>query len=302
MSNSKPTHQNPLIFISHDSRDSKLAEIFRYLLQSVSNNQLRTFCSSAYHIEFGKKWYPQLIEKINEASHVVCILSQNSLNKPWILYEAGLAEAKINGTIFGVAFGVTLKKVTSSGPFSQFQNCKGTEKDLCALIKQLLMEIPNLDNPDDLIIKSAVTHYFKKMKPLIKDNDDVDISLDQLYRTIKDMSNNLHVCNIDHPKLCDFLDYSFTLNGEWGFIFVLNLLKVDYPWLYDMGFEILKERSKLEKDELTNIFSDFKNMANFSINNNIYETDASKRRDYTSILEKTMKRLYISDNKIISLI
>lgn len=303
MVSSKSEHQDPLIFISHDSNDSKLATLVKMSLEKASHYKLEAFCSGAYNIPFGAKWYPQIIEKINRASAVLCILTKNSLNRPWILYEAGLAEAKIGRRVLGIAFGVTLEDIGTSSPFSQFQNCEGTVEGICELTKQLFQKILNFDNPDDFVIKSVVRKFFKQMKPLIENSNDVDISFDKLYKEIKNISNNLlDNCNINSQKLNDFIDFTFKLNGEWGFIFLLNLFKVDYPWLYDIGFEIIKKRSELKKDELTCLISDFKNIVNFSIDKYIYKTVASNKKEYISILKNTVNRIDLNKNKMIYLL
>ena len=56
----------PLVFISHDSRDSELAEAFSKLLSSVSAGLLRSFRSSdkkgTEGIEYGVEWYPRFTD------------------------------------------------------------------------------------------------------------------------------------------------------------------------------------------------------------------------------------------------
>lgn len=70
---------NPLIFISHDSRDAELAEEFSNLLKSASIGALKSFVSSdkkgTRGIEYGQEWYPAIMEKIDEASEVICLLT-----------------------------------------------------------------------------------------------------------------------------------------------------------------------------------------------------------------------------------
>jgi hypothetical protein len=86
----------PLIFISHDSRDAELAEAFSGLLKSVSAGMLKSFRSSdkkgTEGIEFGDEWYKRLMERLDKASDVVCLLTERSLGRPWLLFEAGAAK------------------------------------------------------------------------------------------------------------------------------------------------------------------------------------------------------------------
>lgn len=104
---------NPLVFISHDTRDAKLAEAFSGLLKSVSAGVLKSFRTSdkkgTQGIEYGVEWYPEIIKNIQDASDVVCLLTERSVNRPWILFEAGMAKGKLETPILGVALGVRKK-------------------------------------------------------------------------------------------------------------------------------------------------------------------------------------------------
>ena len=57
-----------LVFISHDTRDAKLAEAFSALLKSVSAGVLKSFRTSDKKgnqgIEYGVEWYPEIIRNI----------------------------------------------------------------------------------------------------------------------------------------------------------------------------------------------------------------------------------------------
>jgi hypothetical protein len=70
---------NPLVFISHDTRDAELAEAFSSLLKNVSAGVLKSFRTSdkkgTQGIEYGTEWYPEIIKNIQDASE--CCLSAN---------------------------------------------------------------------------------------------------------------------------------------------------------------------------------------------------------------------------------
>ena len=153
--------RSPLIFISHDARDADLAEAFSDLIRSASSNMLKTFQSSSMRvkdgIEFGDIWYERLMEKLNAASVVVCILTKRSRDRPWLLYEAGVAKGKIEPPVFGIALGISLEKV-EIGPFSQFENCDDSEKSLIKLVNQLVGKVPYL-KPDDNFVKILVKKF-----------------------------------------------------------------------------------------------------------------------------------------------
>src|SRR3989338_7634283 len=83
------TTENPLVFISHDSRDADLAEAFGNLLTDASGGILKSFRSSdrkgTAGIEYGQEWYRAIMQKLDDATDVVALLTTHSVNRPWIL-------------------------------------------------------------------------------------------------------------------------------------------------------------------------------------------------------------------------
>jgi hypothetical protein len=159
-----------LVFISHDSRDAELAEAFSKLLSSVSAGVLKSFRSSdrkgTQGIEYGVEWYPTLMSKIESASDVVCLLTQRSIDRPWILYEAGVAKGKLDRPVHGVALGVSLSQA-NSGPFAQFQNSGDEEDSLTKLVMQLLKRIPGSE-PDHDAVQMQVRSFKEKVGTVLK--------------------------------------------------------------------------------------------------------------------------------------
>jgi len=157
----QPAFATPLVFISHDSRDADLAEAFSKLLKSVSAGMIKTFRSSDKKgnegIDFGEEWYKRLMTQLQSTSDVVCLFTERSLDRPWILFEAGVAKGKLDTPVVGVALGVSLSRV-SAGPFYQFMNMDDSEADLGKLVHQLARRVPNLELDGD-VVKSQVAAF-----------------------------------------------------------------------------------------------------------------------------------------------
>src|SRR5258706_5614451 len=134
------TTSSPLVFISHDARDAELAEAFSKLLKSDSAGMIKTFRSSDKRgtegIDFGDEWYKRLMAKLQSTSDVVCLFTERSLDRPWILYEAGVAKGKLDTPVHGIALGVQLSRVTA-GPFYQFQHLDGAPGAFAKVLFQL---------------------------------------------------------------------------------------------------------------------------------------------------------------------
>ena len=270
----------PLIFISHDTRDASLAEAVSKLLSSVSCGMLKSFRSSdkkgSQGIEYGLEWYPKLMNTLNDSSGVLCLLTERSMNRPWILYEAGVAKGKLDTPVYGVAFGITLSKA-NSGPFAQFQNCDDDEESLTNLIMQLLDRIPNSE-PDREAVSSQVRSFIEKKNAILAELGEVadddsgspDSSAAKLFEEVKLIIQDLpsKVENriaeaVDsprrrkmrrfHPRMFDeFLMMSDESDSPVGILMVFSMVRDDAPWLYELGREFYEavrggNRRKIEK-------------------------------------------------------
>lgn len=260
---------NPLVFISHDTRDAELAEAFSNLLKSVSAGVLKSFRTSDRRgnqgIEYGIEWYPEIIKNIQGASDVVCLLTERSVNRPWLLFEAGMAKGKLDTPILGVALGIELKDA-STGPFAQFQNCADDEDSLTKLVFQLVNRIPNSE-PDRDTIRFQVGKFKKGIEALLtalatpstqplattssQTVSDIENSSAKLFEEIKIMFQDLP-SRIErteaarggkrkrrfHPAMIEELLYG-SKDPLLGIRVGLSLLRDRLPWVYDEGNAIL---------------------------------------------------------------
>jgi hypothetical protein len=261
----KITSSSPLIFISHDTRDAELAEAFAKLIGSVSCGMLKSFRSSDKQgiqgIEYGLEWYPQIMQKLDSSSGVVCLLTERSLNRPWILYEAGVAKGKLDIPVSGIALGITLSQA-NTGPFAQFQNCEDDIDSLTNLVVQLLDRIPNSE-PDREMVKVQVQVFIEKKNKILsklgagtKDKPSAaDASIAKLFEEVKlivqDLPTKLEGRLTEavtpsrarrdrrfHPLM--FEELFFLSRGKSSPIMILILFSVfreDLPWIYEMGRE-----------------------------------------------------------------
>lgn len=267
---------NPLVFISHDTRDAELAEAFSNLLKSVSAGVLKSFRTSDRRgnqgIEYGVEWYPEIIKNIQGASDVVCLLTQRSVNRPWILFEAGMAKGKLDTPILGVALGIELKDA-STGPFAQFQNCGDDEESLTKLVFQLVDRIPNSE-PDRDTIKFQVGKFKKSIEEIFlglaskeaqgspanpkKQTHEIENSSAKLFEEIKIMFQDLP-SRIERSNPTEMRRRRrkiplgmieemmlFSKNQRLGIRMALSLYRDKLPWVYDEGIALL---SKLDSSK-----------------------------------------------------
>lgn len=262
---------NALVFISHDSRDAEIAEAFSRLIGSVSAGVLKSFRSSDKKgnqgIEYGIEWYPEIMKKLEAASDVVCLLTPYSINRPWILFEAGVAKGKLNTSVQGIALGVPLA-AAASGPFAQFQNLDDEVDSLTRLVIQLVGRIPGAE-PDRDVVKMQVEAFKQKVAPLLEkqklpqdknsDEKKEEAPVAKIFEEIKvmfqdlpgrierrvDPENSINRKRMRrmHPGLMDEMLHmtSKELGDNLGILIIGSFFKEDFPWLYDVGAEVYRK-------------------------------------------------------------
>jgi TIR domain len=266
---------NPLIFISHDTRDAELAEAFSNLLKSVSAGVLKSFRTSDRRgnqgIEYGVEWYPEIIKNIQDATDVVCLLTKRSIDRPWILFEAGMAKGKLDTPILGVALGIELRDA-SSGPFAQFQNCSDDEEALTKLVFQLVKRIPNSEPDTDTIkfqvgkFKNSITQIIEKLDGATANDitkksantKEIENSSAKLFEEIKIMFQDLP-SRIEknspyenrkrkrrfHPGMLEEIMH-VSKDYKIGIRVALSFYKEKLPWIYDEGIILIKKIDSLQ--------------------------------------------------------
>lgn len=257
----------PLVFISHDARDAELAEAFSKLLKSVSAGMIKTFRSSdkkgTEGIDFGEEWYKRLMDKLQSTSDVVCLFTERSLDRPWILFEAGVAKGKLSTPVVGIALGVPLSRV-SAGPFYQFMNMDDSEGDLTKLVHQLARRIPTLELDVDVVkvqvaaFKTAEAALLKTLTPgggkKEMKAEPEESAVAKLVEEMKALPSRVAERLAEsgdpfrrrrmrrfHPMMFeDLMHMSGDPSDPVGILMVASLVRDDAPWLYELAMEVYR--------------------------------------------------------------
>ena len=316
--------KKPLVFISHDTRDAELAEAFSKLLSSVSAGVLKSFRSSDKKgnqgIEYGVEWYPEIMKKLDDASDVVALLTKHSVDRPWILYEAGVAKGKLDTPLLGIAIGIPLNKA-NNGPFAQFQNSSDGIESLTKVVVQLVKRIPNAE-PDKGVIKTQVETFKEKAeKILTKEPEPLegeselmeDTSVAKLFEEIKIMFQDLP-SRIDrrfdpeyrnnqphlYPEMINEMLHVSKKNGNFklGFLMVLSIYKKSFPWIYELGkdtLKVLESRKAISTKEVA--LMNFVNSIDVSLSHRVFRHKKRYSKINEMILRETPRMLinYVMD-------
>jgi hypothetical protein len=108
------------VFVSHSTGDRAAAISLQELLWKAFGNDLEVFVSSDYHsIPGGKVWFTELLEALKSAPVTLLLLSQNSIGRRWINFEAGVGIGAGNLVIPLVVSGFSKEDV--GHPLSELQ-------------------------------------------------------------------------------------------------------------------------------------------------------------------------------------
>lgn len=319
---------NPLVFISHDTRDAELAEAFSNLLKSVSAGVLKSFRTSDRRgnqgIEYGIEWYPEIIKNIQAASDVVCLLTERSVNRPWILFEAGMAKGKLDTPILGVALGIELK-TASTGPFAQFQNCGDDDDSLTKLVFQLVNRIPGSE-PDRDTIRFQVGKFKASVESILKglatasaptaagkrqNIDDIENSSAKLFEEIKimfqDLPSRIERNELSrpnrrrrrlHPGMVEEIIFG-SKDPILGIRIGLSLLQDFLPWIYNEGCIFLtKIQAAKTPSTRKKIISEFDELLMTSTHNRFIEKYMIENEEDYMLLRELPRMIINAVNRI----
>ena len=256
------------MFVSHDTRDADLAEAFANLLTDASGGMLRSFRSSdrkgTAGIEFGQEWYKVIMANLAKATDVVALLTPHSLDRPWILYEAGVATGKLETTVLGVAIGIPLDR-TQTGPFAQFQNCSDDEDSITKLVLQLIRRNQNA-SPREEAVRRQVQAFREGMAALLKGrgkpgapSERIDeAAMAKMFEEVKVLVRDLpervqgqmaggrarRRFRHFHPMMLEELMHHPAIraarNPGLPLLIFLSYFRDDFPWLYELGLDLYR--------------------------------------------------------------
>jgi TIR domain-containing protein len=283
-----------LVFISHDSRDSEIAEAFGNLLSDVSVGTLKTFRSSdnlgTSGIAFGDEWYEAIVSKLGEATDVVALLTTTSVDRPWILYEAGIAAGKLNTRVIGIAIGLPLSKAVT-GPFSQFQNSADDEQSLTKLMIQLLQRNPDAA-PRQETVGMHVRAFRERIAIILKskgndaesippsEEENVAILVEEIKGMLRELPDRIgdralsrkgtsKSRRIDIRAMEEIafgpIFAGFENGPAMAFLTLLSMLKDELPWLYEPGMEFYRSLNSKARTRVQEAAQQMHELVEFSL-------------------------------------
>ena len=163
----------PCLFISYHSIDVKIANAFYELILSAGGERVMPFYCEQDDRKYGEEWYKEITEKINKSKNMVCLLTRESCEKPWILYEAGIAKGK-NKRVKAILIGDGMhQRDINNSPLALLQACSFKQKHIFHVVMQVLEDegyIPRTEKQRQ--IKEEVNRFVRRVNSILKKRAD----------------------------------------------------------------------------------------------------------------------------------
>lgn len=163
-----------IIFISHAEKDKRIVaefcEMLRVILCSHSFDYKIFSTSEVGCVECGQEINQTIHVNLNNCNNVFCILTENSYDRPWVMYEIGYTKGKSSKkNLMPIAIGIDINKIKSGYPYSKFTIYECDEQHLYLLMIQLLNNIiPNACNGKKELLKKNFAPHIKKFLRQLK--------------------------------------------------------------------------------------------------------------------------------------
>lgn len=144
--------EKKLLFISHITEEKELAIEFKKLVEKPFLGMLKVFVSSDENsISMGKKWLDNITTALNSCVVEIILCSPQSVQRPWINFEAGAGWIRCIPVIPLCHSGMELSELPT--PLNALQGGKLSETDtlkqiFSVLAKELEMDVPSVDLAD----------------------------------------------------------------------------------------------------------------------------------------------------------
>lgn len=113
----------PKIFLSHDTRDEKVARLIATTLSTICLDQVRIWFSSDSSASGGCKpgnvWVNEIESRLLSSNVILVVLTRNSLGRPWIYFESGYGFSRRKSQVIPLCFGISISDVPL--PLAMFQ-------------------------------------------------------------------------------------------------------------------------------------------------------------------------------------
>jgi len=149
------------VFISWSGEKSRLvASGLKAFLQDVNQRIIVWFSDT--DIKAGDRWGNELASRLESSNYGIICVTQESLQSPWVLFEAGALGKVVSGSkVCPYLIDLTRKQLT--GPLAQFQSKEATKEQTLEMLISL-----NYAMDDEALSEDRLKRYFDTFWPALE--------------------------------------------------------------------------------------------------------------------------------------
>src|SRR4030095_5966916 len=157
------------LFISHSHGDHELAAAFKRLVEGCFPGHIEVKASSAAPSEggipLGSEWLNWVHEQVVASKFTAVILTPNSVNKPWLMWEAGAVSgvslaAKESSTVIPLVYRLSMEQVPS--PLRSRQAALAEDREsIKRVLETLKQTVPLPTETFKTLIEFFMTKYIE---------------------------------------------------------------------------------------------------------------------------------------------
>ncbi|MFC5469197.1 TRAFs-binding domain-containing protein [Cohnella suwonensis] len=261
------------VFISHSHDEKDLALAWQTLLDHVSQGAIEVWLSSdtkpSGGMKIGAEWRDNIYEKLSAADYVIAIISPRSIERPWILWECGVASGtnKDRGLI-PVVYSMPLSDF--EGPLSSYQAYPGEDKErIIEICERLMVEAKlqpkkqyweqqvetylstvRLHKPPRNVGTAAISVWLRRIESLISIGriSELGSLVDSMYSSFgTDKAMDIQIHDLLSQTFIEEKKYTLALSEVQK---ALTLLPDDLELLHRKALILLEEGNHSEAKEL----------------------------------------------------
>ena len=162
------------LFISNSSYDIEIVKILAEIIKKVSLNQINIWFSNDQEakggVTVGENWFQTIVNNLRKSQAIVSLITPNSKNNPWVLYESGFAEALERIKIIPLKFLISINEVST--PLQQKQIFSFSKLDEANIFLKKVLGAFNIVY-DEEIFQGYVSKQLEKMRDSYKSKEDI---------------------------------------------------------------------------------------------------------------------------------
>lgn len=209
------------IFISHCVDDAEIARLVSNKLKKLSLYQIHTWYSSSDSwgegFTPGDVWFTRICDEITNSKALIVILTPNSINRPWIYFESGIAKGCPSNRVVPLCVGISKDEIKP--PLSNLQLFQLSDYDSAKSFMEFLFNTLNINFCEEISkeqIQKLVSETENVLSKNIVNKANKEYNIESVLEDIRYHIDKrfIEISNMGYKHIGNKGDFSYIINIE----------------------------------------------------------------------------------------